>query len=46
MRTLDDRAYRHYLQEHFGQQAERLRLNADDRAAEAVIALLKKRAKL
>lgn len=46
MRTLDDRAYRHYLQEHFGQQAERLRLNADDRAAEAVIALLKKRGKL
>ena len=46
MRTLDDRAYRQYLLEHFEQQAERLRLNADDRAAEAVVALLRKRAKL
>lgn len=44
LRTLDDRAYRDYLLERFDEQAQRLRLDADVRAADAVVQLLEERA--
>ena len=46
LRALDDRAYREYLLNSFDTQAERLRLNADQRAADAVDALLQARARV
>jgi len=46
LRALDDRAYREYLLNSFDTQAERLRLNADQRAADAVDALLQERARV
>lgn len=40
LRALDDRAYRDYLLQNFDLQAQRLRLDADQRAADAVGRLL------
>jgi len=43
LRALDDRAYRDYLLKSFDTQSQKLRLDADKRAADAVEALLRKR---
>lgn len=43
LRTLDDRAYRAYLLDCFDQQSQRIRLDANQQAATAVLDLLRKR---
>jgi len=46
LRTLDDQAYRDYLLKSFDEQSKRLRLDADVRAADAVVELLKQKGKV